>query len=142
MHLGSSYLRTYFLDGFGEFFKELYKLSPETASFDEVLAQRAVLGEFRDGRINRLEVGWLDDWLSLLESKVRRRMIEAELGEVDKALVVAVRVEEERKLSFERAQKALNEAELVSSSLREKKAILEARLAGEEEEDQASRVLT
>ncbi|XP_028081243.1 uncharacterized protein LOC114282708 [Camellia sinensis] len=142
MHLGSSYLRTYFLDGFGEFLKELYKLSPETASFDEVLAQRAVLGEFRDGRINRLEVGWLDDWLSLLESKVRRRMIEAELGEVDKALVVAVRVEEECKLSFERAQKALNEAELASSSLREKKAILEARLAGEEEADQASRVLT
>ncbi|CAL5412359.1 unnamed protein product [Camellia sinensis] len=142
MHLGSSYLRTYFLDGFREFLKELYKLSPETASFDEVLAQRAVFGEFRDGRINRLEVGWLDDWLSLLESKVRRRMIKAELGEVDKALVVAVRVEEERKLSFERAQKALNEAELASSSLREKKAILEARLAGEEEEDQASRVLT
>ncbi|GMP23918.1 hypothetical protein CsSME_00001357 [Camellia sinensis var. sinensis] len=69
-------------------------------------------------------------------------MIEAELGEVDKALVVAVRVEEEHKLSFERAQKALNEAELAASSLREKKAILEARLAGEEEEDQASRVLT
>ncbi|GMP76098.1 hypothetical protein CsSME_00032919 [Camellia sinensis var. sinensis] len=68
-------------------------------------------------------------------------MIEAELGEVDKALVVAVRVEEERKLSFERAQKALNEAELASSCLREKKAILEARLVGEEEEDQASRVL-
>ena len=129
------------MEGCGEFLKELYKLSLETASLDEVLAQRAVLGEFRDSRINRLEVGWLDDWLSLLESKVRRRMIEAELGEVDKALVVAVRVEEECKLSFERAQKALNEAELASSNLREKKAILEARLAGEEE-DQAPRVLT
>ncbi|GMP79128.1 hypothetical protein CsSME_00034795 [Camellia sinensis var. sinensis] len=68
-------------------------------------------------------------------------MIKAELGEVDKALVVVVLVEEECKLSFERAQEALNEAELATSSLREKKAILEARLAGEEEEDQASKVL-
>ncbi|THF98259.1 hypothetical protein TEA_005526 [Camellia sinensis var. sinensis] len=65
--------------------------------------------------------------------------------EVDKALVAVVRVEEERKLSFVRAQKALNEAELATSSLRRKKAILEARLASEEEgqgeEDQASRAL-
>ncbi|XP_028056196.1 transcription initiation factor TFIID subunit 4b-like isoform X1 [Camellia sinensis] len=130
MRLEAVFLRRYLLEAFCDMLREFHGLTSET-SIDTFQSFRAAVAEFQR---HEFEVSWLRESLSRMEAQVKNRRLEVELAEMDQLLMGTALAREKAMMELERTTKVLADVDLVISSLRERRAVVEAQLVSVEGE--------
>ncbi|XP_028058433.1 uncharacterized protein LOC114262273 [Camellia sinensis] len=130
MRLEAMFLRRYLLEAFCDMLSGFHGLTPET-SIDTFQSFQTAVAEFQR---HEFEVSWLRESLSRMEVQVKNRHLKFELAEMDRALVESASSREKAVVELERATKALADVDLAMSSLRERRAVVEAQLISVEDE--------
>lgn len=130
MCLEAVFLRWYLLKALCDMLRGFCGLTSETF-VDTFQSFRFAVAEFQ---LHEFEVSWLIESLSRMEAQVKNRRLETELAEMDKLLMELASAREKVVVELEWVTKVLANVDSAISSLRERRAVVEAQLVSVERE--------